>query len=420
MLRKKNLGLAVIVLLAITTLLLWLPQTEAGSPVPVRDGDFAVKKLAEILASVAMVLMAFSFVLAARFRALEDYFGGLDRMYSVHKALGIVSLWLLIAHKILIPEGFEDQLGPILGRVSLIGFVALTLLTVIRWIPYHIWRPTHRFMGTFYIVGIVHTFVAENMIIESSILGAYLRAIAFSGAAAYLYTEIIRPIRAGRDRYRVARVTTFNEVVELRISPVGRPLRHKAGQFAFLSIRNGRAPREPHPFTISSGPEEEDLRFTIKALGNYTGQLADRVEVGDTVLVDGPFGRFDPYAAPPRQIWIAGGVGITPFLSALRSTALSGLSVDLFYAVPTREAALFLDEIEERCAQAPGVRFHLFCSAENQRVTMHHVNDVVGGQIAERDLFLCGPESMVKAFTKQARSLGVDTSRIHDEKFAIR
>lgn len=165
---QKYWGPLFILLYTALTVLVFIAQPLSESPVPVPADAFTNKKTAEGLAATAMVLMGFGLILAARFRFLERWFGGLDRMYNVHKILGIISIWLLIAHFILIPE-FDDAgaLGGITGKVSLVGFTLLILLTVIRKVPYHRWFPTHRFMGVFYIVGIIHTMVADNMIISA-------------------------------------------------------------------------------------------------------------------------------------------------------------------------------------------------------------------------------------------------------------
>ena len=87
-----------------------------------------------------------------------------------------------------------------------------------------------------------------------------------------------------------------------------------------------------HPFTISSAPQEGVVRVTVKALGDYTSRLQELVEPGMPAVIGGPHGRFNHWRGTDRQVWIAGGVGVAPFLSWVR--ALDGElphSVDFFY-----------------------------------------------------------------------------------------
>ena len=76
--------------------------------------------------------------------------------------------------------------------------------------------------------------------------------------------------------------------------------------------------REPHPFTISSAPHEPDVRLSIKSSGDWTQHLHEHLESGARAFVDGPYGEFNYKTGGHRQIWIAAGIGITPFLSWIR------------------------------------------------------------------------------------------------------
>ena len=100
-----------------------------------------------------------------------------------------------------------------------------------------------------------------------------------------------------------------------------------------------------HPFTISSAPHEDVVRVTVKALGDYTSRLQELIEPGMPAVIGGPHGRFSHWKGTDRQVWIAGGVGVAPFLSWLR--ALDGHQlphrVDFFYSADGE--APFADEI---------------------------------------------------------------------------
>ena len=90
------------------------------------------------------------------------------------------------------------------------------------------------------------------------------------------------------------------------------------GQFALIYIE-AKDGWHRHPFTIASAPAERILRVTVKALGDYTSRLRELLEPGMPAVVGGPHGRFNHAKGAPDQVWIAGGVGIAPFLSWMRA-----------------------------------------------------------------------------------------------------
>jgi predicted ferric reductase len=110
-----------------------------------------------------------------------------------------------------------------------------------------------------------------------------------------------------------------NDVTTVRCHLVRGWHGHQAGQFAFVTFDDKEG---AHPFTIASADHgDSTVSFQIKGLGDYTKRLAERLQPGQTVRVEGPYGRFDIARRDPRarQIWIAGGIGVTPFLAWLES-----------------------------------------------------------------------------------------------------
>jgi len=91
----------------------------------------------------------------------------------------------------------------------------------------------------------------------------------------------------------------------------------RLGQFVVLTFA-GLAAGERHPFSMSSGGGEGELDVTV-ASGDYTARLVDSLGPGDAARVLDPFGGFDYRDGGQRQIWIAGGIGVTPFISWIRS-----------------------------------------------------------------------------------------------------
>jgi predicted ferric reductase len=134
---------------------------------------------------------------------------------------------------------------------------------------------------------------------------------------------------------------------QVSLEPVREPLVFVSGQFVVLSF-GGRGGWQRHPFSVTSAPSERRLDVSIKAVGDYTSGLRDTLRPGIPARVVGPFGGFDYSRGGQHQIWIAGGIGITPFMSWIRSLDGSfDRHVDFFYSVRRQADALYLDEIKE-------------------------------------------------------------------------
>ena len=179
--------------------------------------------------------------------------------------------------------------------------------------------------------------------------------------------------------------------------------------------------REPHPFTIASSPDESTLRFMIRDLGDWTSRLCNEVRPGMRVVVEGPYGRLHPIPSQPASevVWIAGGVGITPFFgAAISNDPTSGVVPQLFYCVRSRDDAPGLAELE--AADREGrIILHVHASDDGSRLQPREVARVFGpGGLRGAHVVMCGPSSLVKSMRRVVGELGA--RRIHVEGFDIR
>jgi predicted ferric reductase len=167
------------------------------------------------------------------------------------------------------------------------------------------------------------------------------------------------------------------------------------------------------------------IEFTVKQLGDFSRSVAT-VAVGDRVWVDGPHGAFTPdRRARTGLVLIAGGVGITPMISVLRSLAARGddRRLVLFVSAHELDDLLFRDEIT-RLAGRLRLRVVELLTTPHDGWTGHSgfLNEEVLRRNLPRgrrrlDYFLCGPPPMVIAVTTALRGLGIAPTRIHTEKF---
>ncbi len=378
------------------------------------------------IGSMSILLMAWSNVLSTRWRPIEPFFGGLDRMYRWHRwfgALSVAAMWLHIqtvddvkgirgASKD-VADAAEDLAG--LGEKAL---YVLVIASLVRWVPYRWWRQSHKLLIVPFVLSSWHFHTATKPYANSSGWGRWFQALMVLGIVAWVYRVLWRDgVRRGR-RYTVQSVDRQGSVTALELAPVGRPMRRRAGQFVFVRIGTG-ALSEPHPFTVASDPRDRVLRLLVKDLGDWSERLAGRVSAGDEVSVEGPYGCLHLFPRRPvTTVWIAGGVGITPFLSGLRAAPKGHPIPQLFFAVRSRADAPGLSEIE-RAAVDGAVEVHLHVSEEDCRLCAADLEHHFGSSGLEgAHVVMCGPDALVRDMTKVVRSLGARS--VHVEAFDIR
>lgn len=384
--------------------------------------------------SVSLVAMSLCLVLAARPTILEPAFGGLDRMYHVHKWLGITALGAMILHEQLEPHFGrwvrETAVGEFGGELGEAAYYALLALIVLSWvkrvpllgweIPYHLWWFGHRLTGAVFALALLHAQLVDMPIGRGGPLFLIVNILGAIGIASYLFIEFIAA-RWRRRNYGVVAVERQPGATRLVLHPKGRPMRWRPGQFAFLSAPSAGL-REAHPFTIAGSPDRDGgVLFLIKPLGDWTRRLPDRLRPGDTVKIEGPYGRFDFRKGGKRQVWIAGGVGVTPFLAWVQSLSESdALRVHLFYCVRTAREAIGLDLLKDAARLFPFFTFDLVVTGEEARLDARRVADRTPFPAGGADFFFCGPVTLRHAILKGLTSLGIVPRRVFFELFEFR
>ncbi len=382
----------------------------------------------------SIAAMGVVLILAARPPMIERLFGGLDQMYAVHKWLGITALALMIGHNTIEPdlEGVvrETQAGEFaadLGEIALNGFIGLLLISWIKRIPFTrielpwpIWRFSHRFTGLLFAVAAYHQLAIDKPAGIDGPLSLYLNALSLAGLAAWLFTQFVAPFLRPRN-FVLDRVDRHGTVAELTLRPQGRAMRWQPGQFAFVSA-TGAGMGEPHPFTIASAPAADgSLRFGIKALGGWTRRLPERLAPGQRLRVDGPYGRFVFRKRVQRQVWLAGGIGITPFLAwAEALTDADWQDIALVWAVTHRDEAFAADRLAAIAARHPRFTVHIVASAEDGRLTAERLAGLVPFALRDAELFYCGPTGLRDAVVSGLKAMGQKPRRVYSEAFELR
>jgi len=394
-------------------------------------------------------VMSLAMILAVRPVVLEPWLGGLDKMYRLHKWLGISGLTLAVVHWLIAqgpkwmvgwgwlvrpargprPQFPEDSLQQFflnqrglaegIGEWAFYAAAALMVLALVKRFPYRQFFKTHKLLAVTYLALVLHSVVLLKFDYWLSPLGLVMAALMAAGTGAALMV-LLRRVAADRKAEGVVASITRHEalkVVAVDIRVDDRWAGHDGGQFAYVSFDETEG---PHPYTIASAWKGDGLiRFVIKGLGDYTGRLADELKVGDRVTVEGPYGRFNFAGPARRQIWIGAGIGITPFISRMEALAASpdGKAIDLFHTTATYDAGAI--DLLERDAAAAAVRLYVLWDERDGRLDANRVCRTVEGW-RDADVWFCGPAGFGENLRKRLVAMGFPAARFHQELFEMR
>lgn len=396
---------------------------------------------------LAIGLLSLAMVLATRPAWLERPFGGMDRIYRAHKwsailAVGFAALhWLVEMSDDLVkslfgragraPEqnftGLMDGLrdaGEELGEFAIYVVIAMVLLALWRRFPYKLWRHTHRVMPVLYLLLAFHAVVLAPASYWSQPIGVVLALLLSAGSIA---AGLSLTGRIGRDRATRGTVLSVSspapDITEVILRLDDRWRGHRAGQFALVRFDRFEG---AHPFTIASADRgDRSLRFVIKALGDYTRGLSRRIRVGQNVTVEGPYGRFelDRCDGRARQIWVAGGIGIAPFMAwidALLSNPEATPVAELHYCTRDAEHDPFVARLRSLCAALPRITLNVHDSRRpGGRLTAEQLA-AMPMEVKRAEVWFCGPREFGEHLrTGLARFWG-NRLGFHQECFELR
>jgi predicted ferric reductase len=355
-------------------------------------------------------------------------------MYHFHKWSGIVALGAMVLHEQAEPD-VEDyaretllgEIGASLGEVAYYPLIALVLLSwvkripLIDWeIPYHLWWFSHRLMGAFFALAAIHYWLVDTPPAWGGALTLLLNICVATGILSYVFIEFIAR-RWRRRAYTVNSVERRPGATALTLRPLGRAMRWRAGQFAFLNI-DGASSAEAHPFSLAGGPDPAGaIHFEIKPLGDWTRRLPDRLHPGSQVQVEGPYGRFDFRKGGKRQVWIAGGIGITPFLAWAQSLSPDQTrQIHLVYSSRTAAEVIGREVLAEAAEQFPNFSFDLVVTEIDGRLDAARVIAGAPFDANGADFFFCGPANLRASILKGLEARGITPRETYFEMFEFR
>ena len=378
------------------------------------------------LGCLSLVAMGLVQLVATRLPVLENLLGSLDRQYLLHKWLGVFAVVAFLLHDILEPEftglgpktGLND-FGAELGEIAYYGLCGLVLASLLMLIPYHIWRWSHKFTGLFFALSALHFVLVLKPVDLSDPLSLYVLFFCVVGVLSYLYTLLPWHLfRQGFD-YRISSLERVGGALSVWLEPLGKKLSGRPGQFAFIRF-DSSVSTGTHPFSFSSAPDENGrIRFTIRNLGDDTALMQRVLKEGDRARISPAFGQFRTGRKSRREIWIAAGVGITPFLAMARAYR-GEKKVDLFYTVRDRKDAIHPEELKAVAGCYPDFSFRLVESSGGERLNVAQIVRETDADPGQLSVLFCGPSAMCRDFRQGFVKSGLPGRCFRYDHFEIR
>ena len=386
------------------------------------------RSLGIVSAWAGCALLVASLLLMVREPRLAHWLGGLESMYLWHHRSGVLGYVLLLVHPLALaaaervdsPQGAWNVLDPRQQSWPLwSGWLALLLLMLglatafSRRLAYRRWLGLHQTLGLGALVGWVHV-----LALLGDLPLAMAGALLAGGALAWRWLVV----DTGRSAhlYRVADVhQAAIGVVECRLVPLAGTLVVAPGQFVlarFVASAAYRSCDEFHPFTVSGIGPHGELQVAIKALGRCSARIQG-IAPGMAVRLQGPFGDFLDSRDQGPQLWVAGGIGITPFIAALRQRPRN-CPTTLVYLFVQQAGAAFAEELHDLAAHDPQLEL-LMVPTGSQPPELDPLLDRVA-DLDHRIIQVCGPSSLVSGLTERLSARGVPDPRIHHERFDFR
>lgn len=383
----------------------------------------------EFFGMLGLICIVLSLVLMLRFPVLANAVGGLEAMYRLHRRFGLAGYLLLLLHPLAFAQAMGikglaplgKSWGFLAGWAALLTLMLALLFTfVLRPAGYARWRNLHWLTATAFVLMVGHVLYYEQDWSRDAMLAG--NAVMLIGLIAPLARYAIVDRGMAMTTYRVDVVNRpIPGVIDLKLIPDGEALAIKPGQFVFVRFMSGRdytGCAHFHPFTASSVYPGGGLRLSIKANGRCT-EAMQRLEPGAVARLQGPFGHLFENVRENVQIWIAGGIGITPFLARARMLEkAAGGKVKLFYLYDKGQAA-FLDELQALAADNPNFDVYPLITHGLPGVATS-VFDAMLPPWDDKSYILCGPPGLTENIRSYLACHGVAPSQIREEGFDFR
>jgi predicted ferric reductase len=409
---------------------------------PVPEGREFLRELSVGLGFAGASMLCVQFALTARFKRVQAPFG-IDLVYHFHREITYVALALVLLHPILlialdVSNATLLNVGsaPWRARFAVASALALIVIVVSSvWrktfrLPYEHWRRLHAILAFIVIAAAIAHIELVGHYVNTPVKRVVWILYPLFWIALLVWTQVIKPLLIRRRPYVTQSVVSEgDETWTIRIRPSGHSgLKFRSGQFAWLSLDRRPFGHREHPFSFSSGVFElPEITFTIRERGDFTAGIGD-LEPGTNIYLDGPYGHFT-YTRHPASgyVFIAGGIGITPVMSMLRTLAADEDARPLYLICVARDLgrAVFREELEA-LSRHLDLSVHLVLRypppdwrGERGRLDPALLHRLLPTHRTGYHFFVCGPDAMMDMVEDELLRSGVGFRSVHSERFNL-
>lgn len=391
--------------------------------------------LGKISGLLGLSAFSLALLLSARFVWLDRLFYGLPKVINIHRWLGAISFTLIILHPLflaarLLPVShqapwsifiFWSQAAYVFGYVSLLIFMALVIMTFFWRLCYEKLKSLHSMLAVPLMIGGIHSLLVDSDIKRMPILAVYYIILISISVLAYLIRLFLIDYGIKAKHFSVINTEQPSpNITQLTLQANKNIIKCQPGQFVFISFPDIKKSEE-HPFSVASITADGKLTIITKSLGDYTSSMA-KLKIGNLAMVDGPYGNFgDKTDNNCHQIWLAGGIGITPFIGMAQTFAKQQNSqgrVDLFYIVSTANDLVGLDILKQIELTCPRFKLNTYISEKEGRFDMGKLKYFIG-DIGACHFYICGPAGMIKYFVESLKKAKIPKHHINIEAFKL-
>jgi predicted ferric reductase len=413
------------------------------------DASSLLSQLSVGIGLLATSLLVCAVVLPSRVRSLTRTLG-IDGVLGIHRFVGLAVTLLVGLHVVLVLAAkpanvalFDVLHAPNRARaavgatVALGALVALTLLRRRLQQRYEVWRWVHLALaGSVLVLSALHIWWLNHLVRDTAMRALFIvLGVAALGVLGYRWLWL--PVFGPRREYVVRELRPETSTVSTLVLEPRRDRRQRGyrtlafapGQFAWIRLNPSIGAQE-HPFTIASSAHVGLwTEFTIRHTGDFTNELR-QLRPGSPVWVDGPHGAFTlDLRRCTGLVMIAGGVGITPMMSMLRTLAhrrdrrphrlvvVARTLDDLLFRAELSELQQRLDLTVIELLRAPPPSWTGASGAVDEEL----LTALLPGAFRRNqlDYYLCGPPAMVTDVLTVLDGLDVPPPRIHTEQFDL-
>jgi len=351
----------------------------------------------------------------------------------VHAVVGSVAFLFMLAHPIFLVLKYIPQNTYLAAIYLLPGshwsinfgvwaflltIILMSITLFIKKMKYHHRKVSHTFFSLAFLFVAIHVFLIKWELARIYFPWYHVYAIwvLAVGLTSYLYT--LRKKLFQNQKFFVCEVVWlhhYDTATECVFLPRGRKIQYNAGQFAFVQFENTNITKESHPFSFASyNPKDNKFKMIIKHSWDYTKTLY-HLKIGNTAIIEWPYGKFVLDLKHKKNIWIAWGIGITPFMSmASKLHFYEDMSSDLYYLVRDEKELLWLGQLENLANITPGLRVIPWISSQQWRLSLSNIKDL-SWNLDEYVYYLCWPDAMKISFTEELQKQGISKEHIYTE-----